>query len=192
MNLKENDTISEYDAVLLDAKGIFTKKVSDYGGIKSVAVMRTPSIIDQLYIKLKRIRTLQEKEYEGKEPEIKENKANEFLGILNYCIIGILIKQYDEKVFTFSKETLIVKYEEVVKEIKELMLKKNSDYGEAWREMYQTSFVDLSLQKIFRAKSLYALKENTLLSEGLIANFQDIANYSIFALILISEKVHTA
>ncbi|MFT3911850.1 MAG: DUF1599 domain-containing protein [Ferruginibacter sp.] len=175
-------TGEQYDKVIGGCKNTFLKKTSDYG--TSWRVYRTISIADQIYIKAKRIRTIQEK----KQQKIEDGIKSEFEGILNYSIIGLI--QLD--INSDEPEQLPVKqveayYDAKVMAAKKLMLDKNHDYGEAWREMSQESFVDLILAKLLRIKQIISNEGVTIISEGIDANYFDILNYAVFALILIDE-----
>jgi hypothetical protein len=175
-------TDEQYDKVIAGCKNTFLKKTADYG--TSWRVYRTISIADQIYIKAKRIRTIQEK----KQQRIGDGIKSEFEGMLNYAVIGLI--QLD--INNDDPEQLPVKevekyYDAKIDAAKKLMLDKNHDYGEAWREMSQESFVDLILAKLLRIKQIIANEGVTTVSEGIDANFFDILNYSVFALILIDE-----
>jgi hypothetical protein len=179
------NTDKQYDSAIQSCRDIFLKKTTDYG--TSWRVYRTISIVDQIYIKAKRIRTIQEKG----EQRIGDDIISEFKGILNYSIIGLI--QLDLK--TDETEELPVEqvesfYNEKVSIAKRLMEDKNHDYGEAWRQMSQESFADLILAKLLRIKQILKNDGQTIISEGIDANYFDIINYSVFALILIEEKVH--
>ena len=165
---------------------VFLKKTIDYG--TSWRVYRTISVADQIYIKAKRIRTIQEKGAQ----RISDDSSSEFMGIVNYAIIGLiqLDKQNDETEELPVHEVAFL-YKEKVSVAKKLMLDKNHDYGEAWREMAQESFVDLILAKILRIKQILLNDGETIMSEGIDANFYDILNYAAFALILIEEGLHS-
>jgi hypothetical protein len=178
-------TIQQYDSAVQSCKDIFLKKTKDYG--TSWRVYRIISIADQIYIKAKRIRTIQELG----EQKIGDDIRSEFKGILNYGIIGLIqlgINNDD------MEELPVTEVEELYNQqadiAKKLMLDKNHDYGEAWREMSQESFADLILAKLLRIKQIIANKGQTLISEGIDANFYDIINYAAFALILIEEGKH--
>lgn len=176
------NTINQYDEVANICKDIFIKKVYDYG--TSWRVLRMISIVDQIFIKAQRIRTIQE----VKEQKVADDIAGEFKGIVNYAVIALI--QINKG--TFAVEDLSVTeaeklYDEKISLAKALMQNKNHDYGEAWREMSQESFVDLILVKLLRVKQILSHNGKTLISEGIDANFTDIINYSIFALILIGE-----
>lgn len=173
------NTNEQYDSAVRSCEDIFLKKTKDYG--TSWRVYRTISVVDQIYIKAKRIRTIQEKG----EQKIGDDVISEFKGILNYAIIGLI--QLDLPVGDPEElpvETVEQLYNSKVMMAKELMEDKNHDYGEAWREMSQESFVDLILAKLLRIKSILKNDGRTIISEGIDANFFDILNYAVFALIL--------
>jgi hypothetical protein len=176
-------TNQQYDQVIHACKDIFLKKSKDYG--TAWRVLRTISIVDQLFIKAQRIRTIQEK----KQQKVADDIAAEFKGIINYAVIGLI--QLDLKADA-PEELEIAKvsalYDQYVATSKKLMQDKNHDYGEAWRSMSQESFVDLMLMKLQRIRQILANDGKTLISEGIDANYNDIINYSVFALILMGEK----
>lgn len=175
-------TNEQYDRAVTGCRNTFIKKTKDYG--TSWRVYRTISIADQIYIKAKRIRTIQEKKLQ----KIGDDIRSEFEGILNYAVIGLI--QLDisndetEQLPVADVESM---YDAKVAAAKELMNDKNHDYGEAWREMSQESFTDLILAKILRIKQIISNEGKTIISEGIDANFFDILNYAVFALILIEE-----
>ncbi len=176
------NTLHQYEEVVKSCREIFLKKVQDYG--TSWRVLRMISIVDQVFIKAQRIRTIQEL----KEQKIADDIAGEFKGIVNYAVIALI--QIDKG--TYIVEDLAIDdaaklYDEKILIAKSLMQDKNHDYGEAWREMSQESFVDLILVKLLRIKQILLNDGRTLISEGIDANFTDIINYAIFALILIGE-----
>jgi hypothetical protein len=181
-----NKTEAQYESALGSCKDIFIKKTSDYG--TSWRVLRPISIVDQLFIKAQRIRTLQER----KKRKVEEDIRSEFIGMVNYGIIG-LIQLHDEydPLEEISVEKVTRFYEEQAAHVKQVMENKNHDYGEAWREMSQESFADLILMKLMRMKQILANEGKTLISEGIDANYTDIINYSLFALILIAEGKHS-
>ena len=185
-------TLQQYNDELKKCRDIFEKKSKDYGGQKAVSILREESLFDQIYIKLSRIRTLQEKEKRKEEKKIGDTKITEFIGIINYNICALMRRKHSDKLLDMTLEELMSLYDSITGEIRDLMIEKNSDYGEAWRQMKQQSFVDLSLQKLFRIEAIHANDEKLLASEGVDANFHDIVNYSIFGLILITEGKHTA
>jgi Nucleotide modification associated domain 1 len=178
------NTNEQYDNAVRTCEDVFLKKTKDYG--TSWRVYRTISVVDQVYIKAKRIRTIQEKG----EQKIGDDIQSEFKGILNYAVIGLI--QLDlpadgpEELPVAEVEQL---YNAKVDIARKLMMDKNHDYGEAWREMSQESFVDLILAKLLRIKSILKNEGKTIISEGIDANFYDILNYAVFALILSEETV---
>jgi hypothetical protein len=181
------NTLQQYDSAIQSCRDIFLKKTQDYG--TSWRVYRTISIVDQIYIKAKRIRTIQEKGTQ----KVGDDLISEFKGILNYSIIGLIQLQ----LATDETEELPVQqvenlYNDQVNRAKRLMEDKNHDYGEAWRQMSQESFADLILAKLLRIKQILKNDGKTIASEGIDANFFDIMNYSVFALILIDENIHSA
>ncbi|MES2431311.1 MAG: DUF1599 domain-containing protein [Bacteroidota bacterium] len=179
------NTNEQYDQAIQSCEDIFLKKTKDYG--TSWRVYRTISVVDQIYIKAKRIRTIQEK---GQQ-KIGDDILSEFKGILNYAIIGLIqLDINDDEVEDLAVAEVEKRYNEKVDIARKLMLDKNHDYGEAWREMSQESFVDLTLAKLLRIKQILLNDGKTLMSEGIDANFFDIINYSAFALILIAEGKH--
>lgn len=179
-----NDTNAAYDGAIADCRSVFLKKTVDYG--TSWRVYRIISVADQIYIKAKRIRNLQS----GITQLIGDDIRSEFMGMVNYSIIGLIqcrINNADEPE-ELSPEEAIELYDVHAAEAKALMLAKNHDYGEAWRDMSIESFADLSLSKILRIKQIIANDGATLISEGVEANFLDILNYAAFALILLKER----
>ncbi len=181
------DTLRQYEKVILDCRDIFVKKTADYG--TSWRVLRIISILDQIFIKAKRIRTIQEK----RSNKVKEDIKGEFQAIVNYGIIGLI--QLDlgtEYVEDLEMNTAALLYDQKVQVVKHIMENKNHDYGEAWREMSQESFADLILMKLLRMRQIIANDGKTLISEGIDANLTDIINYAIFALIGITEGRHAA
>src|SRR5690606_4806120 len=173
----------QYDQAIKLSKDIFIKKTKDYG--TSWRVLRTISVIDQIYIKALRIRNLQE----VKEQMVDDDIPSEFIGILNYAVIGLIqLQKTEATVEELSAEEVSEQYDRVVAAVKATMVAKNHDYGEAWREMSQQSLVDLILVKLLRMKQILENDGKTLISEGLDANYTDILNYAAFALILMEEK----
>ncbi len=172
-------TSQQYDKVISDCRDIFVKKATDYG--TAWRVLRTISIVDQIFIKAQRIRTIQEKG----EQKVSDGIAAEFKGIINYAVIGLiqlgLPADAPEELKSGEVASL---YDEQVNHAKNLMQDKNHDYGEAWRSMSQESFVDLILMKLQRIRQIVNNDGKTLVSEGIDANYLDIINYAIFALIL--------
>jgi membrane-associated HD superfamily phosphohydrolase len=179
------NTNQQYDEAVETCKAVFLQKTKDYG--TSWRVYRTISVADQIYIKAKRIRNIQETGVQ----KIDDDIIGEFKGILNYGIIGLIqLDIKDDELEELPFATVEKFYNEKVSVAKKLMLDKNHDYGEAWRDMSQESFVDLILAKILRIKQILINKGQTIISEGIDANFYDIVNYAAFGLILIEEKLH--
>ncbi len=181
------NTDRQYDQAVEECRDIFLKKTHDYG--TSWRVLRPISIADQLYIKARRIRTLQETQ----ETRVAEGKKGEFIAMVNYGVIGLvqlaLGADTPEELSPGEADRL---YNEHLGRARSVMQDKNHDYGEAWREMSQESYVDLILMKILRIRQIVANDGATLISEGIDSNYIDIINYSIFALILIGEGQHSA
>lgn len=176
-----NKTEKEYNTVIAQCKSLFLKKASDYG--TSWRIMRLPSITDQIFIKAQRIRTLEIK----KVSKVDEDTRSEYVAIVNYCIIALM--QLELGVGTdepMDIHLLEKKYDTLVRETQELMFAKNHDYGEAWRDMRISSLTDLILVKLLRIKQIEDNQGQTLASEGVKANYQDMLNYAVFALIRLS------
>ena len=174
------ETKSQYLKVIESSRKVFKDKNSDYGS--SWRILRVSSFVDQIHIKAQRIRNLQINKYQ----KIDEGQVPEFIGIINYCIMSLIqiqIGVVDEP--DLNGTEVFELYDNKVNETFELMLKKNHDYGEAWRDMEISSLTDLIIQKIFRMKSINSNDGKTISSEGIESNFQDILNYSVFALILL-------
>jgi hypothetical protein len=173
------NTSKEYDTVIAICRSLFINKMKDYGC--AWRILRLPSLTDQIYIKAQRIRNLQENDVR----KIDEDETGEFIGIINYSIMALIQLELgvaDQPDLDVSKATEL--YDAKVKLTKDLMEAKNHDYGEAWRDMRVSSLTDLILQKLLRVKQIEDNKGKTLVSEGIDANYQDMINYSIFALIL--------
>ncbi|MET0634962.1 MAG: DUF1599 domain-containing protein [Chitinophagaceae bacterium] len=178
-----SETNSQYDRVIGNSREIFLKKTNDYG--TAWRVLRNISIVDQIYIKAQRIRTIQEK----KQQKIQDNIGDEFIGIINYAVIGMMqLKLGSNDPEELPADRVAALYEGQVQLTRELMENKNHDYGEAWRSMSQESFVDLILMKLQRIRQIISNEGRTLISEGIDANYADILNYAVFALILMNEK----
>ena len=177
-----SNTNEQYDLAVKSCADIFLKKTADYG--TSWRVYRTISVVDQIYIKAKRIRTIQEKG----EQKIGDDIRSEFMGIVNYSIIGLIqLELNSDEVEDLPVAEVERLYNEKAAIAKKLMLDKNHDYGEAWREMSQESFADLTLAKLLRIKQILLNHGKTVVSEGIDANYFDILNYAVFGLILIEE-----
>ena len=177
----------QYDHVVDSCRQVFLDKTRDYG--TSWRVLRTISIVDQVFIKAQRVRTIQEK----KTQKIGDSIASEFMGIVNYCVIGLIQMKLDStSVEDLSVGEVEILYNLQIDNARKLMLDKNHDYGEAWRDMSQESFVDLILVKLLRIRQILANDGKTRISEGIDANFTDMLNYAVFGLILIEEGKHPA
>lgn len=174
------DTIKQFDSTIETCRNLFTKKMQDYGS--AWRILRLSSLTDQIFIKAQRIRSLQE----NNEKKIEEGECSEFIGIINYSIMALiqLQKGVVDQPDLNLKEALSL-YDQMAEEAKTLMTNKNHDYGEAWREMRISSLTDLILQKLLRIKQIEDNKGQTIVSEGISANYQDILNYAVFALILL-------
>lgn len=177
------NTSQEYDKVIAICRDLFINKMKDYGS--AWRILRLPSLTDQIFIKAQRIRSLQENVIR----KVDEDETGEFIGIINYSIMALIqldlgvVDQPDLDVINATEL-----YDAKVKRTKDLMEAKNHDYGEAWREMRVSSLTDLILQKLLRVKQIEDNKGKTLVSEGIDANYQDMINYSVFALILMDFK----
>lgn len=178
-----NNTSQNYDAIIGLCRQLFINKMKDYGS--AWRIMRLPSLTDQIYIKAQRIRSLQQNEVR----KIDEDETGEFIGIINYSIMALI--QIDLGIADqpdLDVERVKILFDQKVAVTKTLMEAKNHDYGEAWREMRVSSLTDLILQKLLRVKQIEDNFGKTLVSEGVEANYQDILNYAVFALIL-AQKV---
>ncbi|GAA4321011.1 DUF1599 domain-containing protein [Mucilaginibacter gynuensis] len=177
------NTAAEYEAVINVCKGLFIKKTRDYG--TAWRILRISSITDQIFIKAQRIRTLEEK----KVSKVGDDITGEYIGIVNYCVIAML--QLDCEADTpleLPADQVSIYFDEKVTETKELMFAKNHDYGEAWRDMRISSLTDLILMKLLRVKQIEDNQGQTVASEGVKANYQDMLNYAVFALIKLGVK----
>lgn len=176
------NTSQEYDSIIKICRDLYSKKMTDYGS--AWRILRLPSLTDQIFIKAQRIRSLQENEVR----KIDEDETSEFIGIINYSIMALI--QLDKGVAEqpdLAVDEAIKLYDVKVQITKNLMENKNHDYGEAWRDMRVSSLTDLILQKILRVKQIEDNKGKTLVSEGIDANYQDMINYAVFALILMKK-----
>lgn len=176
-------TSEQYDGIITTCRDLFSKKMKDYGS--AWRILRLPSLTDQIYIKAQRIRSLQENEVR----KVDEGEKSEFIGIINYAIMALiqLEKGVAQEPDLAPTEALGL-YNKHVEITKLLMEKKNHDYGEAWRDMRISSLTDLIIQKLLRVKQIEDNKGKTLVSEGIEANYQDIINYSVFAMIHMNES----
>jgi len=180
-----SSTNQAYDAAILACRDIFFKKTKDYG--TAWRVLRTISVVDQIFIKALRIRTIQDLQTQ----KVGDDINSEFKGIVNYAVIGLIqLALGNPQVEELPVDQVEKLYLQYVDFARQTMLDKNHDYGEAWRDMSQESFADLILMKLMRIKQILGNDGKTLISEGIDANYVDILNYSVFALILISEGKH--
>lgn len=180
-----SETSKQYDQAIASCADIFIKKTTDYG--TAWRVLRLISVVDQIFIKALRIRTIQDV---GSQ-KVGDDIASEFKGIINYSIIGLIqLKLGDPKVDELPVNKVQELYQEYVHFAMSTMMDKNHDYGEAWRDMSQESYADLILMKLMRIRQILTNDGKTLISEGIDANFVDILNYAVFALIQISEGKH--
>ncbi len=176
-------TSQQYDEVISECRNLFANKAKDYG--TAWRILRLPSLTDQIFIKAQRIRGLQENEVH----KVDEGQHAEFIGVINYAVMALI--QLDKGVVDtpdLKADEAIKLYDEKVALTKSLMEDKNHDYGEAWREMRVSSLTDLILQKLLRVKEIENNKGKTLVSEGVDANYQDMINYAVFALIHLNEQ----
>jgi len=177
------NTSKQFDTIIDTCRSLFINKMKDYGS--AWRILRLPSLTDQIFIKTQRIRGLQQNEVQ----KVDEGQASEFVGIINYSIMALIqlekgvVEQPDLNLKKATEE-----YDKHVAETKQLMMDKNHDYGEAWRDMRISSLTDLILQKLLRVKQIEDNKGKTLVSEGIDANYQDMINYAVFALILLEES----
>ena len=172
------NTSKQYDEVISICRNLFINKMQDYGS--AWRILRLPSLTDQIFIKAQRIRSLQQNAVR----KVDEGEVSEFIGIINYCIMALVqlekgvVEQPD-----LSVEESTELYDKNIAITKQLMQDKNHDYGEAWREMRVSSLTDLILQKLLRVKQIEDNAGKTIVSEGIDANYQDMVNYAVFALI---------
>ncbi len=177
-----NVTNQQYDTVIQQCKKIFIQKAADYG--TAWRVLRIISVADQIFIKALRIRTIQDKKMQL----VADDIGSEFKAIVNYAVIGLIqLEIGNARVEEIPVAQVEEWYEKQIQITKNIMQNKNHDYGEAWREMSQESFADLILMKLMRIKQILANDGKTIVSEGIDANFIDIINYAVFALILMQE-----
>ena len=178
-------TENQFDKAIEACKNIFLKKTNDYG--TAWRVLRIISVTDQIFIKALRIRNIQTLT----EQKVGDDVISEFIGIINYGVIGLIqLHLQNPAVEEVSVNKASRFYDNAILETKQTLLNKNHDYGEAWREMSQESFVDLILMKLLRVRQILNNDGKTLISEGIDANYIDIINYAVFALILIDEGKH--
>lgn len=179
----ERQTLAQYDRILNQCRKVFSDKMQDYG--TAWRILRTPSLTDQIFIKAKRIRSITEK----KTSMVEEGIIPEYIGVINYALMALIQPGLGADLeLEVSKEDLLKHYDKYVARTRELLSRKNHDYGEAWRDMRLGSFIDIILMKLLRVKQIEDNKGHTLASEGIDANYFDIINYSVFALIILEES----
>ncbi|MFD1293484.1 DUF1599 domain-containing protein [Lutibacter holmesii] len=175
-------TSKQYNQVIEKCRSLYINKLQDYGA--AWRILRLPSLTDQIFIKAQRIRQLQQNDTR----KVDEGEVSEFIGIINYSVMALIqlekgvVEQPD-----LETEEAIELYNKHMAITKKLMEDKNHDYGEAWRDMRVSSLTDLILQKLLRVKQIEDNKGKTIVSEGIDANYQDMINYAVFALIHINE-----
>lgn len=171
-------TSQHYDEAIAICKDIFLKKMNDYG--TAWRNLRPKSLTDQIFIKAQRIKSIEEKGIQ----KISDAINGEYIGIINYCVIALIqIELYDDSRIDIPYNEVEGLYNKYIKQTKQLMEDKNHDYGEAWRDMRMSSITDLILMKVFRVKQIEDNDGKTSISEGVDANYMDMINYSVFALI---------
>lgn len=177
------ESLAQYNTQFYHCREIFAKKTKDYG--TSWRVLRPQSLTDQLFIKAQRIKTIEQ----GNIQRVDEGVEVEFIGIVNYAVIALMqLQMSDKEPMELPETEALDRYDIHRRAIRELMLAKNHDYGEAWRDMRISSFTDLILMKLLRIKQIEDNRGKTLISEGVDSGYRDIANYALFALIQLSEK----
>jgi len=176
-------TITEYESIIKKCEDIFAKKLKDYG--TAWRILRISSLTDQIFIKAQRIRSIDEKGTQ----KIMEDISDEYIGIINYSIIGLIQLELGiaEQAEELSFSTAMGMFSQYSNQAKHLMSNKNHDYGEAWRDMRISSLTDLILQKLLRVKQIENNEGNTLISEGIDANYLDMINYAVFALVKLEK-----
>jgi len=175
-------TLKQFRTVFDQCEAVFLRKHQDYGS--NWRIFRPASLTDQMYIKAMRIRTIEETGVN----KVQESVEGEYMALVNYGILSLIqLSLSEEKELELSLERVTALYQYFRQQAEDLMLKKNHDYGEAWRQMRVSSYVDLILSKIYRTKQIEDLNGKTLVSEGIDANYMDMINYAIFALIQLGE-----
>jgi hypothetical protein len=175
-----NTTSKQYDAAINLCKELFLKKMKDYG--TAWRNLRPMSLTDQIFIKAQRIKSIEEKGTQ----KVVDDITGEYIGIINYCVISLIqLELVNDTRMELPYDEVASLYTKYVGITKQLMEDKNHDYGEAWRDMRMSSLTDLILMKIFRVKQIEDNKGQTTVSEGVDANYMDMLNYSVFALIKI-------
>lgn len=177
-----SDTPKQFDQVVNECRTLFEKKLVDYGA--AWRILRLPSLTDQIFIKAQRLRSIEDKGTQ----KVADDLRGEYIGILNYSVIALINMEHGvaDQIDMDTAEAM-KEYDKHVAAIKQLMMDKNHDYGEAWRDMRVPSFTDLILQKLLRVKQIENNAGKTLVSEGIDANYMDMFNYSVFALIQMEE-----
>ena len=178
----ETSTINDYKKIINICKDIYLKKSKDYGS--AWRILRVTSLTEQIFIKAQRIRSVQEKNT----MKVNEDIENEFIGIINYCIMAIIQLEYKDDEIEINLNKLEELYDIYSEDTMNLLANKNHDYDEAWKEMRISSMTDIILMKLYRTKQIESNDGKTLISEGVKANYQDIINYSVFCLIKILNK----
>ena len=179
------NTSQQYNAVIAECRALFEKKTKDYGS--SWRILRAPSMTDQIFIKAKRIRSIQ---MSGTQ-KVNDDIRDDFIGIINYSIMALAqLELGDTDTPDLSGEKALALYDQYAQAAQDLMMAKNHDYDEAWRDFRQCTFVDLILQKILRTKQIESNDGKTLASEGVDANYYDMINYAIFALIKMEKSTN--
>ena len=168
-------TLKQYDNVTSVCKSLFEKKLHDYGS--AWRILRLSSLTDQIFIKAQRIRGLQKNSVQ----KVDEGESEEFIGIINYSVMALIqIEKGISEIPDLNANECMGLYDVMIKKTRDLMMNKNHDYGEAWREMRVSSLTDLILQKLLRVKQIEDNQGNTVVSEGIDANYTDIINYAIY------------
>lgn len=179
-------TNQQYDQITAICRDIFEKKMKDYG--IAWRILRPSSVTDQIYIKAQRIRSIEDKG----EQQVDDDIRSEFIGIINYCSMALIqLELGPSETEDLTPEETISKFMANLKMAKELMMRKNHDYGEAWRNMRISSYTDLILMKLKRTKQIEDNAGKTLVSEGIEANYLDMINYAVFAMIKIEYEEST-
>ncbi|MCL1937556.1 MAG: DUF1599 domain-containing protein [Candidatus Azobacteroides sp.] len=172
------NTVEQFECVIAVCRDLFEQKLKDYGA--SWRIMRPESITDQIFIKAKRIRSLELKGFS----KVNEGIKSEFIAIVNYGVIGLIqLNLHFSDAIDMQESEALALYDQYISETKELMYNKNHDYDEAWRSMRISSYTDMILTKIYRTKQIEEKGGKTLVSEGIGANYMDMINYALFALI---------
>ena len=173
-----SETLSQYSAIIQTCQGVFEKKTQDYG--TAWRILRLPTVTDQIMIKAQRVRAIQEHNTQ----RVAEDVATEFIGMVNYSVIALMqLKLVGHDILELTHKELVPLYDEIIATTMQLLKDKNHDYQEAWRALRLSSIIDIILMKLLRVKRIEDNQGKTLISEGVAANYQDIINYAVFALI---------